>query len=266
MPQGRMSGRVALVSGGTQGVGEAVARQLAAEGAAGVAVCGRNAARGEAVRAAIAAQGCAALHVPADLSVVADCRAAVERTVERFGRLDALANCAGRTDRGSLDDTTEAVWDALFDTNVRGPFFLIQAAAAQMRRQGEGGSMVVIGSMQAYGGAPFLLPYAATKGCLMTLTRGIANTLLRDRIRINMLNIGWTDTPNEHVVQREVHGRGDDWLEVVSAAQPYGRLIGTEEIARACGFLLSDESGMMSGAVIDYDQQVIGPMQDNPGL
>ncbi len=268
MTQQRMQGRVALVSGGTQGVGEAVARRLAAEGAAGVAVCGRNEARGEAVRTAIAALGCEALYVRADLSVVADCVAAVERTVARFGRLDALANCAGRTDRGGLADTTEQSWGTLFDTNVRGPFFLIQGAAAQMQRQGQGqgGSMVVIGSMQAYGGAPFLLPYAATKGCLMTLTRGIANTLLRDRIRINMLNIGWTDTPNEHVVQTQVHGRGEDWRAEVGRLQPYGRLISTDEVAAACAFLLSPESGMMSGAVIDYDQQVIGPMQDNPGV
>ncbi len=266
MPDDRMAGRVALVTGGTQGVGEAVAHRLAAEGAAGVAICGRNAERGEAVCQAIAAQGCPALYVQADLSVVAQCRAAIDRTVERFGRLDALASCAGRTDRGSLHDTTEEIWDTLFDTNVRGPFFMIQGAAAQMRLQGDGGSIAVIGSMQAYGGAPFLLPYAATKGCLMTLTRGIANALLRDRIRINMLNIGWTDTPNEHIVQTKVHGRGDDWLATVGRMQPYGRLIDTEEVARACAFLLSGESGMMSGAIMDYDQQVIGPMQDNPGL
>jgi NAD(P)-dependent dehydrogenase (short-subunit alcohol dehydrogenase family) len=100
----------------------------------------------------------------------------------------------------------------------------------------------------------------------MTMTRGLANALRRDRIRVNTLNIGWTNTPREHLVQTRVHGRPENWLEQVSGAQPFGRLIQPEEVARALAFLTSDESGLMTGAIIDFDQQVIGTTDDNPGV
>jgi NAD(P)-dependent dehydrogenase (short-subunit alcohol dehydrogenase family) len=100
----------------------------------------------------------------------------------------------------------------------------------------------------------------------MTLTRGLANALKHDRIRVNTLNIGWTNTPREHIVQTKVHDRPENWLEEVSRNQPFGRLIQPDEVARALAFLTSDESGLMTGAVIDFDQQIIGTMDDNPGV
>ena len=100
----------------------------------------------------------------------------------------------------------------------------------------------------------------------MTMTRALANALKHDRIRINTLNIGWTNTPREHLVQTQVHGRPENWLEMVSKNQPRGRLIEPEEVARAVAFLCSAESGLMSGAVIDFDQTVIGTNDENPGV
>ena len=100
----------------------------------------------------------------------------------------------------------------------------------------------------------------------MTMTRALANALKHDRIRVNTLNIGWTNTPREHRVQTEVHDRPANWLEVVSRAQPFGRLIEPEEVAQALAFLCSAESGLMTGAVIDFDQTIIGTMDDNPGV
>jgi Enoyl-(Acyl carrier protein) reductase len=97
------------------------------------------------------------------------------------------------------------------------------------------------------------------------MTRGLANALKHDRIRINTLNIGWTNTPREHIVQTKVHSRPENWLKEVSRNQPFGRLIEADEVARALAFLTSAESGLLTGAVIDFDQTVIGAADDNPG-
>jgi len=260
---GQFDGKVAVVTGSTQGVGEGVARLMAARGAAGVVVCGRNRAQGEAVASGIGAPG---HFVPADLMAIADGRRVIDAALERFGRLDVLVNCAAATDRGSVDSTTEEVWDKLFTMNVKSQFFMIQHAVQAMRRHGEGGAVANIGTIVAHGGPPFLIPYSASKGALMTLTRGLANALRHERIRINTLNIGWTNTPREHVVQTETHGRPGNWLEIASRGQPFGRLIEIDDVARAICFLCSDESGLMTGAVIDYDQTVIGTMDENPGV
>jgi NAD(P)-dependent dehydrogenase (short-subunit alcohol dehydrogenase family) len=120
--------------------------------------------------------------------------------------------------------------------------------------------------MVAYGGPPFLIAYSASKGALMTMTRALANALKHDRIRINTLNIGWTNTPREHVVQTKVHGRPENWLEIISKNQPFGRLIEPEEVARAIAFMCSAESGLMTGAVIDFDQTIVGTNDENPGV
>jgi NAD(P)-dependent dehydrogenase (short-subunit alcohol dehydrogenase family) len=262
----QFAGKVAAITGGTQGVGEAVARLLAARGAAGIAICGRNARRGEEVARAISGSGCPTEYVHADLERTADGRNFIDSAEASFGRLDVLVNCAAATDRGTLESTTEEIWDRLFTLNVKSQFFLIQRAVEVMRRHRIAGAIANVGTMVAYGGPPFLVAYSASKGALMTMTRALANSLKGDRIRINTLNIGWTNTPREHLVQTEVHDRPENWLEVVSRAQPFGRLIEPDEVARAIAFLTSAESGLMTGAIIDFDQTVIGTMDDNPGV
>ena len=258
----QFEGKVAVVTGGTQGLGEAVARLFAERGAAGLVICGRNRERGEAVAREIGRQ---AAFVEADLMRIADGRKVIDEAAARFGRLDVLVNCAAATDRGTVDSTTEEVWDKLFTMNVKSQFFMIQRAVEEMRRHGEGGAVANIGTIVAHGGPPFLIAYSASKGALMTMTRGLANALKHDRIRINTLNIGWTNTPREHVVQTEVHGRPENWLEIASEAQPFGRLIEPDEVARAIAFLCSGESGLMTGAVIDFDQTVIGTRDEHRG-
>ncbi len=262
----QFAGKVAVVTGGTSGSGEATARLIAARGAAGLVICGRSAERGAAVAGEISAAGCPTLFVPADLADVEACFAVIDRAEERFGRIDALCNVAGLSTRGGVADTTPEDWDKLFAVNVRAPFFLTQRAVAVMRKHGIAGAVANIGSIVAYGGPPFLTPYSTTKGALMTLTRNLANSLKRDRIRVNTLNIGWTNTPWEHVIQTQTHGRPENWLEEASKTQPFGRLIEPAEVARALAFLVSDESGMMTGAIIEYDQTVIGTAEDNPGV
>lgn len=255
-------GSVYLVTGGTQGVGAAIAARLAEAGAAGLIVVGRDRARGEAVAAEIERHGAAAHFVAAELAEIADCRAAVASCEERFGRLDGLVNAAGLTDRGGIDDTTPELWDRLFAVNVRAPFFLCQEAVKLMRRNAtdggrQAGGIVNIITMSSHGGQPKLTAYSASKGALATLTRNLGHGLRAERIRVNGLNIGWTETPNEHSVQL-AEGQPADWLQRAEAKQPFGRLIKPADVAEAVLFLLGPASGIMTGSVIDYDQMVIG--------
>jgi NAD(P)-dependent dehydrogenase (short-subunit alcohol dehydrogenase family) len=262
----QFSGKVAAITGGTQGLGEATARLFAARGAAGIGICGRNRERGAQVAHEIAETGCPVEYVPADLARIEDGRNFIDAVERRFGRLDVLINCAAATDRGRLETTTEEMWDMMFTLNVKSQFFLIQRAVEVMRRHRIEGAIANIGTIVAYGGPPFLIPYSASKGALMTMTKGLANALKFDRIRINTLNIGWTNTPREHVVQTQVHSRSKNWLEEASRELPFGRLIEPDEVARALAFLTSGESGLLTGAVIDFDQQILGTMPDQPGI
>jgi NAD(P)-dependent dehydrogenase (short-subunit alcohol dehydrogenase family) len=263
---GQLAGKVAAITGGTQGLGEAVARLFAARGAAGLAICGRSVEQGEAIASELSGAGCPTEFVHADLERIEDGRNFIDSAEASFGRLDILVNCAAATDRGTIETTTEEVWDRLFALNVKSQFFLIQRAVEVMRRHKTEGAIANVGTMVAYGGPPFLIAYSSSKAALMTMTRALANALKRDRIRINTLNIGWTNTPREHLVQTKVHGRPENWLEVVSRNQPRGRLIEPDEVARAIAFLCSAESGLMSGAVIDFDQTIIGTNDENPGV
>ena len=255
---GQLSGKVAIVTGGTQGLGEAIARLFGERGAAGIVICGRNAKGGERVASEISAAGCPTVFVQADLAKVADCRKVVAEADERFGRVDALVNAAALTDRGNIFDTTEERYNEIFDVNVRGPFFLIQESVRIMQREKIAGSIVNIQSMSAHGGQPFNTAYCASKGALATLTRNVAHSLLKFRIRVNGLNIGWMSTPGEDTIQKTYHGAKDGWLEEAVRAKPFGRLIDPKEVARACAYLCSDESGLMTGSNIDFDQNVVG--------
>lgn len=255
-PQDRQfEGKVAIVTGGTQGLGEATARLMAERGAAGVAVVGRNAERGNAVADSLPTE---ALFVQAELGE-ADAPAAVAAAVdERFGRVDALVNAAALTVRGSVWDTSAALWDEMLAVNTRAPALLMTEVVAIMRREGIAGSIVNIGSVAATGGQDFLYPYSASKAALQAITRNAGFALMRHRIRVNLLQPGWMNTPAEHDIQKRFHGADDDWLVAAEAAQPFGRLIDPDEVARAICFLASEESGMMTGTVIDFDQSILG--------
>jgi NAD(P)-dependent dehydrogenase (short-subunit alcohol dehydrogenase family) len=154
----------------------------------------------------------------------------------------------------------------MFALNVKSQFFLIQRAVEVMRRHRVEGAIANIGTMTAHGGPPKLIAYSASKGALMTMTRALANALRHDRIRINTLNIGWTNTPREHLVQTGMDGQPENWLELASRKQPFGRLIEADEVARAIAFLCSAESGLMTGAVIDFDQNIVSAWDESPGM
>lgn len=253
-----LQGRYAVITGSTQGLGEATARLFAQRGAAGIIITGRNAERGEAVAADLTAQGCAAHFVQAELANLDDCQRIIAAADQHFGALHILVNAAAFTERSSIWDTPVEQWDQMMDINVRAPYFLIQGAIKIMQRTGSGGSIINISSVASHGSVPFLAPYAISKGALNILTKNVAYAVMRHRIRVNALNIGWMDTPAEDIIQRKYHSNGQDWLAAAEAAQPFGRLLKTDEVARAIAYLASDESGMMTGALIDFDQSVIG--------
>ena len=255
---GDLQDKVVLVSGGTQGVGAAVARAAVVAGAR-VVVTGRRADVGEAAVGRLRALGGVdARFLAADVGDVEQARGSVRRTVEELGRVDCLVNAAGLTSRGTLLDTTPELFDAHIAVNLKAPFFLMQAVVADLVARQAPGTIVNVLSMSAHGGQPYLAPYVAAKAGRAGLTRNAAHAHRRDRIRINGLNIGWTDTEGEDETQRRFHGAGDDWRERAAASLPMGKLGQPDEIADFVVFLLSDRSGVVTGSVIDWDQNVLG--------
>ncbi len=252
-----LQSKVVLVNGGTEGLGAAVAEAAARNGAT-VMITGRRSDVGRRRAASLQGQGARAGYIRCDAGDVVQVRAAVEATVSEFGRVDCLVNSAGLTTRGSLLDTTPELFDEHIAVNTRGPFFFMQGVVADMVARGEGGTIVNILTMSAHGGQPYLAPYVASKAAMVGLTRNAAFAHRWDRIRINGVNIGWTQTPGEDAIQRRFHGAEDDWLTQAAASMPMGRIGQPDEIADFVVFLLSERSGVVTGSVIDWDQTVPG--------
>lgn len=255
---GRFTGKVAIVTGSTQGLGEAIAERLVEDGLGGLVVTGRNSERGDAVAGRLSSTGCKTIFVRADLAEADAPAALIDESDREFGRLDILVNAAGDSHRGTIEDTSIELFDHLMAVNVRAPFMLMQRAIRVMRREATEGSIVNIASVVSHGGPPNLTAYSTTKGALVILTRNVAHSVAWDRIRVNALNIGWMDSPAEHMIQKRFHGSHEDWLERAEAGQPFGRLLKTPEVARAVAFLASEDSGMMTGAAVDFNQIVVG--------
>ncbi|HTM55040.1 MAG TPA: SDR family oxidoreductase [Pirellulales bacterium] len=251
--------KVAVVTGSTQGLGEAVARRLIEEKMIGaLVICGRNADNGRRLATELGNHGCRTHFVAADLARVEDCQKVIDTTRQQFNRIDYLVNCAATSERGTILDTSQELFDRIVALNVRAPFFLMQGALKLMLEHGIQGAIVNILSMSSHGGQPFLSPYSMSKGALATLTKNVANSVLENRIRVNGLNIGWMDTPGETAIQQKFHDAPPDWLEKAERGQPLGRLVKAPEVARVVAFLLSEDAGLMTGSIIDFDQQVLG--------
>lgn len=253
-----LAGKVVLVSGGTQGVGAAAAQRALQVGADAVVMTGRSAQKGAAAIAAAASAAESLVFHQADVADVDQASGCVDAVIQRFGRLDCVVNCAGLVTRGSLVDTTPEHFDAHIAINLRGPFFIMQAAVRHLIERKAPGSIVNISSISSHGAQSFLAPYVAAKAGLNALTKNAAHAHRFDRIRINALNIGWTATEGEDVIQRAAHGATDGWLERAQGQLPMGSLGRPDQIADMIAFLLSDASGVVTGAVLDWDQIVVG--------
>jgi NAD(P)-dependent dehydrogenase (short-subunit alcohol dehydrogenase family) len=254
---GLLDGKVVLINGGTQGVGGATARAAVREGAQ-VVVTGRRLDAGKRFAEELEALGGDVRFVQTDMADPQQARRSVTRTVEEFGRIDGLCNAAGITTRGTLLDTTPELFDTHIAVNLRGPFFAMQAAVTDMVERGTAGSIVNIISIAEHGGQGYLAPYVAAKVGLAGLTRNAAYAHRWDRIRINGLNIGWTESEGETQTQRQFHQADDDWATAAAKKLPMGKLGQPDEIAEIVVLLLSPRSGVVTGSVIDWDQIVIG--------
>jgi NAD(P)-dependent dehydrogenase (short-subunit alcohol dehydrogenase family) len=246
-----LAGKVAIVTGSTQGLGAAVARRFVGEGAS-VVLSGRNADKGQAIQAEL---GEAAVFQPADLSRVDDCKTLVERALASFGGVDIVINSAGLSSRDDIDRFDPELFDELMRLNVRAPLLITQAALASLRERQ--GVVVNIGSVNAYVGQPNLLTYSASKGALMTASRNLANDLQTARVRVFCLNVGWTETEGERdVLARE--GKPAEFIADEGQSLPMKRLLQPSEIAEWCLFLASPRTQAFSGAVIDLEQFPLG--------
>jgi NAD(P)-dependent dehydrogenase (short-subunit alcohol dehydrogenase family) len=250
-----LDNKIALVTGSTSGIGRGIAEHFASLGAR-VVVHGRNDAQAREVVERLTRAGHDAAFIAADLADVGACRRVVRFTIERCGGVDVLVNNAANTTRSYLEDAPVELWDAIMHVNLRAPFLCLQEAVKSMKVRG-GGSILNIGSVNAYIGEPKLGPYSVSKGGLMTLTRNAAATLNRYRIRVNQINVGWTLTEGEARVKRD-EGKGEDWLEQAVATRPFGRLLTPHDVAIAAAYFASDDSAVVTGTIMDLEQYPVG--------
>jgi len=249
---------VGVVTGGAQGVGLAIARQLVAEGCRKLILAGRDTSKGQRATTELDTLGCEVRFVSLDLQDVSACLKLIETAVHEFGDVTALVNAAALGERGTLVDTSPEFWDNMFFTNVRAPFFLMQGFVKHRLANGGGGSIVNIASNCAHCGQSYLSAYSASKGALVTLTKNTANAYRFHQIRCNVILPGWMDTPGEDVTQRRFHGATDGWLAEAEARQPMKQLAKPQQLAELASYLLSPNAGVMTGAVVDYDQNIPG--------
>ncbi len=243
----RLAGKVALITGGTSGIGEATARRFVAEGAR-VAITGRRFERG-----AQLSRELPCVYLPGDVTDAAHCAQAVAATVAEYGRLDILFNNAGIVTQGTLEATSEADWDRTFAVNVKGVYLMTKAALPVMRRQGGG---VIVNNASDWGlvGGPGYCAYSASKGAVVLLTKSLALEVARDNIRVNAICPGDTYVERWQVDERrDASISFEEELKAMGAELPIGRVGTPEEIAAAVLFLAGDESSFMTGAALSVD-------------
>ena len=246
----RLENKAALITGGTSGIGEAVALLFAREGAK-IAITGRNATRGHAVTARILESGGKATFVRTDVRKAAECKRAVDETLGSFGRLDILFNNAGVFFPQTALECTEEEWDLQIDVNLKGTFLMSKYALAPMISQGGG---VIVNNSSGWGlvGGDKAVAYCASKGGVVLLTKAMAIDHGRQGIRVNCICPGDVDTP---MLPEDARLRGLDWKTYLAgcANRPMGRIGTAEEIAKTVLFLASDDSSFMTGAALAVD-------------
>src|SRR2546422_2479203 len=245
-----LENKVALITGGTSGIGEAVADLFAREGAR-VAITGRNESRGHAVTARILESGGEAIFLRTDVRKAAECRRAVDETLSSFGRLDILFNNAGVFFPQTALECSEEEWDLQIDINLKGTFLMSKYALAPMIAQGGG---VIINNSSGWGlvGGDKAVAYCASKGGVVLLTKAMAVDHGRQGIRVNCICPGDVDTP---MLPADARLRGLKWEEYLAgcSTRAMGRIGTPEEIARAVLFLASEDSSFMTGAALVVD-------------
>ena len=246
----RLQNKIIIVTGSTTGIGKAIAIRCAAEGAS-IVLNGLEEAWGNEVLAELGTDK-AVLHIE-DISEDGAPERLVALAIKKFGRLDAVVNNAAIVASSNIHTTDKAFLQRLLAVNTIAPFSLIKAALPYLSAQH--GSVLNIGSVNAYSGEPNLFAYSVSKGALMTMTRNLGDTLHRENgVRVNQINPGWVLTETEMQRKKE-HGLAEDWYKDLPAVYaPAGRIIKPSEIAAAAVYWLADECGPISGQVVDLEQ------------
>ena len=246
----RLENKVIIITGSTTGIGKAIALRCVAEGAK-VVIHGLEEEWGKEVVNELGEKN-AVLHI-SDLSLDGSPEKLVEAAINAFGKLDAIVNNAAIVASSNIQSTDKAYLQRLLNVNTIAPFLLIKAALPYLTTQH--GCVLNIGSVNAYSGEPNLLAYSISKGGLMTMTRNLGDTLHRENgVRVNQINPGWVLTETERERKKQ-HGLAEDWYkDLPSVYAPAGRILWPSEIAAAAIYWLADESGPISGQVVDLEQ------------
>jgi short-subunit dehydrogenase len=246
----RLKDKVIIITGSTTGIGKGIARRCVAEGAC-VLIHGLEAAWADSLLLELGEESAAVCIC--DLADEASPRLLVHTALSRFGRIDGIVNNAAKVASSDISSTDLAYLQGMFNINSTAPLMLIREALPELAKSK--GAVLNIGSVNAYSGEPNLLAYSMSKGALMTMTRNLGDALFRTYgIRVNQVNPGWVLTENEAERKRK-HGLAEDWYkDLPEVYAPAGRLLSPEEIAAAVIYWLSDESGPVSGQVVDLEQ------------
>jgi NAD(P)-dependent dehydrogenase (short-subunit alcohol dehydrogenase family) len=246
----RLKDKIALITGGTSGIGEATALLFAREGAC-VAITGRNEKRGKRVARRITDEGGEAIFVRADVSLAKDCRHSVDQTVKAFGGIDILFNNAGVFYAQTAIECSEREWDEQVDINLKGTFLMSKFALPEMIKRKRG---AIINNASGWGivGGDRAVAYCASKGGVVLMTKAMAIDHGSHGIRVNCVCPGDVETP---MLPADAKMRGLNWEEYIAGAakRPLGRVGTVEEIAKAVLFLASDDSSFMTGAALVVD-------------
>ena len=247
---GKLYGKTALITGGAGGIGRATALLFANEGAA-VSIVDLNRRMGEDVAREISAAGGRAIFECADVTCPAECRLVVERTVDEFGSIHILFNNAGIIRRASVVEISEQDWDAVMAVNVKS-IFLMSREIIPIMAKAEGGSIINTASGWGLAGGPRAAAYCASKGAVVLMTKAMAIDHGRQKIRVNCICPGDTDTAMLRGEARQM-GAPEDRFLADSAQRPLGRVGRPEEIAQAALYLASDAGSFVTGAAMVID-------------
>jgi NAD(P)-dependent dehydrogenase (short-subunit alcohol dehydrogenase family) len=246
----RLSGKVALITGGGTGIGRAIALAFAREGAS-VCVAGRRLEKLREVIGEVQKAGGAGLAMECDVTRAREVERAVKGTVERFGRLNVLVNNAGMLHVSTVEGISEEEWDRMMTVNVKGPFLMSRAVLPEFRKCG-GGAIVNIGSVLGLFAVKDRAAYSASKGAVTMLTKSMALDHAHEKIRVNCICPSVVETDLVKGVFNETE-QGQAMLKARLATIPLGRLGKPEDVAEMAVFLASEESSWLTGAAIPLD-------------
>jgi NAD(P)-dependent dehydrogenase (short-subunit alcohol dehydrogenase family) len=247
MDEGEFTGRVALVTGGSSGIGRAVVERLANAGAS--VVLGANESSVHTSEAHLRSAGLEVSAVRADVAVAAEAYGLVAFGVERYGGLDVVVNSAGVQRYGTVEETSEAEWDRVLDVNLKGIFLVCKAAVPELRRRG-GGAIVNVSSVQATATQAGVAAYTASKGGILALTRAMAVDHAPDGIRVTAVSPGSVDTPMLRLAADQFRGERsvDELVAEWGRSHPLGRVAAAAEVAELVAFLASPRAAFVTGS------------------